>query len=548
MGVTELISKFIFITLNSWKDNSNVYKFSSRRKHSNVFRNCKLFLFDASNIQALFCKVKMAMSKYQLAGSFEKKILTLQEKIKFLDYAEANEKLGYRKLADVFKIGKTAANNILKNKQMLREQYEHFHDKNKKRSHPGKYKVINDIFYEWYQKCCTSNFYPNGPLMKEEAMEIKNQLQNSDLDGFVASDGWLEKWKATYAIKEKRIVGAGGDVPEETVSSWIERLQELREGYSLENIWNTNESGCFFKALPDAGLVQKRKQAKGGKKSKQRFPIAFFISGAGQKIDEPIFIWKSKFPRCFNGLRDPSRPGNVHYFSNSKSWMTSEIFETVLSKLNRKLVFENRKVILFLDNATCRRESMDDKFSNIKIVFLPKNTTSRLQPLDAGIIRNFKVKYRKSLVKYVLSRINDNASAVEVVQDGNILMAIRWVQRAWKDVTSSTVKRCFEKCGFREGDDKLMEDVDFDAELATAEPGIKIDTLGWRQKGHAECIDSVINSAFHLVVISDESEDEVEVYKNERGPNLKETLEMLDKIYQCPALDEKQVAMLGDIT
>ena len=199
--------------------------------------------------------------------------------------------------------------------------------------------------------------------------------------------------------------------------------------------------------------------------------------------------------------------------------MTSAVFETVLSKLNKKLVFRNRKVILFFDNATCHPESMDDKFSNIKIVFLPKNTTSRLQPLDAGIIRNFKVEYRKSLVKYVLLRINDN---------------------------------------FREGDDELMEDVhvdeefsalakelssdvspdeyvDFDAELATAEPGIKIDTLGWRQKAHDECIDSVINSAFRQVVISDESEDEVEVDKNELGPNLKETLEMLDKMFfiQC---------------
>ena len=113
--------------------------------------------------------------------------------------------------------------------------------------------------------------------------------------------------------------------------------------------------------------------------------------------------------------------------------MKSEIFETVLSKLNRKLVFENMKVILFLDNATCHLESMDDKFSNIKIVLLPKNTTSRLHPLDAGIIRNFKVKYGKSLVKYVLSRINDNVSLAEIVQDVNILMAIRWVQREWKD-------------------------------------------------------------------------------------------------------------------
>ena len=50
------------------------------------------------------------------------------------------------------------------------------------------------------------------------------------------------------------------------------------------------------------------------------------------------------------------------------------------------------------------------------------------------------------------------------------------------------------------------EYLDFDVELATAETGIKINTLGWRQKTRAECIDSVINSAFGQVVISDESE------------------------------------------
>ena len=66
----------------------------------------------------------------------------------------------------------------------------------------------------------------------------------------------------------------------------------------------------------------------------------------------------------------------------------------------------------------------------------------------------------------MLSQINDNASAAEIVQDANILMAIRWVQRAWKDVTPSTVKRCFEKCGFREGEDELMEDVDVDEEFS----------------------------------------------------------------------------------
>ena len=51
-----------------------------------------------------------------------------------------------------------------------------------------------------------------------------------------------------------------------------------------------DESGCIFKVLPDTGLVQKGKKAKGGKKSKQHFTIAFFVSAAGQKIGEPIVI------------------------------------------------------------------------------------------------------------------------------------------------------------------------------------------------------------------------------------------------------------------
>ena len=55
-----------------------------------------------------------------------------------------------------------------------------------------------------------------------------------------------------------------------------------------------NESGCFFKALPDKGLVEKGKQAKGGQKTKQRLTVAFFVNASGEKVDQPIVIWKSK--------------------------------------------------------------------------------------------------------------------------------------------------------------------------------------------------------------------------------------------------------------
>ena len=83
--------------------------------------------------------------EHQLAGALEKKTLTLEQKIKFLEYAEGNKNVGCRKLADVFNIGKTAAANILNNKKKIREQYDKFHEKNKKRNRSGKYKLVNDI-------------------------------------------------------------------------------------------------------------------------------------------------------------------------------------------------------------------------------------------------------------------------------------------------------------------------------------------------------------------------------------------------------------------
>ena len=148
--------------------------------------------------------------------------------------------------------------------------------------------------------------------------------------------------KTAYAIRECWIDGEAGNVSEETITSWIERLEELNTGCSSENIWNMVKSGCFFKALPDKGLVEKGKQAKCGKKSKQRFTIAFFVNPGGGKVEEPLVIWKSGMPRCFRRLRHPSRTANVHYFSNPKSRMTL-VMVAALKWFNRKLLFQHKK-------------------------------------------------------------------------------------------------------------------------------------------------------------------------------------------------------------
>ena len=78
------------------------------------------------------------LAKQQLLGKLAKKTLTFDEKIKFLDFSKKNPKLGCRKLANIYKIGKTTAANILKNEKKIREQHEMLREKSKKCNHHGK--------------------------------------------------------------------------------------------------------------------------------------------------------------------------------------------------------------------------------------------------------------------------------------------------------------------------------------------------------------------------------------------------------------------------
>ena len=376
-----------------------------------------------------------------------RKVLTLKDKIAVINYVNKNPGCGSRKVASVFNCGKTQIQGILKNRAEITEEFEKNVSENRKRHRVEDNAAINEAVYRWYCLARERNVPVTGPLLQEEALLLAKELDPNT--SFKASNGWLDSFKKRHNIKCMKVSGECADVSEETVTSWFERVQVLTSGYEPQNIWNEDETGCFYRALPDKSLSDKKKECRGGKKAKERITIAFFANASGGK-EPPIVIGKSATPRCFKGLKDKKMPHGLSYFSNSKAWMNTDIMETILTNLNRRFIRERRNVLLLLDNVASHSPELKDKFSNIKVVFLPVNTTSRLQPLDAGIIKNFKVLYRKSLVKHTLAKINDSSvvvNASSICKSVDILLAIRWVKQAWESVTSETVKNCFRRCG-----------------------------------------------------------------------------------------------------
>ena len=113
-------------------------------------------------------------------------------------------------------------------------------------------------------------------------------------------------------------------------------------GYQCEDVYNADESGLFFRALPDKTLALKSEKCSGGKLSKERLTVLFCASMTGQK-EKLLVIGKSARPRALKNVSIKDLP--VIWKSNKKAWMTREIMGEWLAELDRKMGIENRKQI-----------------------------------------------------------------------------------------------------------------------------------------------------------------------------------------------------------
>ena len=116
-------------------------------------------------------------------------------------------------------------------------------------------------------------------------------------------------------------------------------------------------------------------------KTRKKATWAFFVTASGEKVRRSYCCWKESQPTLLQAIKGQfTFSVSAIFFSSSKTWMASEIFAEILSRLNRRMDCEGHHILLFLDNAPCHPSSLIDRFWNMKMAFLSKKTTSPHNP------------------------------------------------------------------------------------------------------------------------------------------------------------------------
>ena len=291
-------------------------------------------------------------------------------------------------------------------------------------------------------------------MIKRKANEFAKSL---GINNFYPSDGYFRGLKKRNNIYYSNLRGESDGVDGDKVKKWKEKLQEIIKEYDANDIYNCDETSMYWRLLPTRTFSFKDASKKGNKKAFDRVTILLMTNMNG--TDKSIFvIGKSKKPYCFNGI-DLDEIYKI-YSNQPSAWMDRKIFTKIINNLNNKMKIQKRNILLFLDNFSAHL--IDNQFSNVKLIFFPSSTTSVLQPLDQGIITNFKHFYRNNLISFMINKLEESEDDEDKEYEKiNLLQAINFMKSAWLTVDSTIILNCFKRAFFQF---KTSIEIEFDNE------------------------------------------------------------------------------------
>ncbi|CAK9810812.1 Tigger transposable element-derived protein 1 [Anthophora plagiata] len=390
----------------------------------------------------------------------KRKFISLEDKIQILNRLEDGEKIS--SVAKSTNLNESTIRTLRKNADNIRKTVANgcpLGAKRVTRTRNSNMVKMERALMIWLEDYIAKKIPISGNLIKQKALKIYEHLRNIghsyaglENHSFVASKGWFEKLKKRYTLHNIKFQGEQASADAEAAENYkLELARIINEGgYSPDQIFNADETALYWKKLPSRTFVSKnQRRAQGFKPSKERITLHVCSNLSGSLMIKPMIINRSSTPRVMKNINKTELP--VFWRSNKKAWMTQDLFKdwfyncfipaVEIYTMEKNLYF---KVLLVLDNAGCHTIELDHP--NVKIVFLPPNCTSLIQPLDQGVIQTLKMYYTRQFFQTIFDRFenSENKTITQVWKDFSILDCIRTVSSACAEIKPSTLNACWK--------------------------------------------------------------------------------------------------------
>ena len=195
--------------------------------------------------------------------------MTLEQKVEIIRKNQAGSSI--RQLASEYSVARPSIDLALKNKDKILAAYQQNTDSSAKRRRVEKFGEvgIGEKVWAWFVETRGKIINVTGEMIQTKAKELAEEYE-VPAESFTASNGWLEKWKKRYNVKKKKICGESNELDLDIVADWVNKAQDILTEHAGKVILNADETGLFFRALPDTTLACKGDKAKGGKIAKER--------------------------------------------------------------------------------------------------------------------------------------------------------------------------------------------------------------------------------------------------------------------------------------
>lgn len=392
-----------------------------------------------------------------------RKAISLETKLRILD--DHRSGVPVKTLVTTYGLSQPTVSTIIRNQEKIRASATSDGASGKrKRMRGAALPDVEDALYKWFVEVRGRNIPVSGNVLTAKAKDLAFLMGHEE---FRPGNGWLHRFKERHAIRFKKIVGEAASADITNIEEWMDLNATKIASYDERDVYNADETALFFQLLPSHTHALKNESCAGGKHSKVRVTVLLCCNMDGSDRQKLFVIGKSAKPRDFRNLY--SLP--VRYRSNAKAWMTKVLFAEWLVELDQQMAAKGRKILLLLDNCSAHR--VNPRLTNVDLLFLPPNSTCKTQPLDMGIIANFKVCYKRRVIERILHDIGPNpATSSAPMTKITLSMAVQMMYAAWHEVKQQTVRNCFVKAGIfipREN----MDPLDDNAEAALAQNEIE---------------------------------------------------------------------------